>query len=167
MNIIAIAITIVNLILLIFLLLRFRWNKYQEKVIKRLKKEVSLIITELNKVTDRNITLIEDAITRSENQIIKDRNKKGNVQKKSKIDGTAKAVKSTKNNFDNSNSKITKKNSEKVNVNKSEKIDVDINNNIDNELFKNFYQKASYNKYKNIGKKIRLDDDIDIKEKDD
>ncbi|MFW5800250.1 MAG: hypothetical protein ACOCV8_05490 [Spirochaetota bacterium] len=66
MEIIAVVCSVVNFILLIFLLIRFRWNKYEESVIKRLKKEVSMLIKELNRVTDRNITLIESSINEKE-----------------------------------------------------------------------------------------------------
>lgn len=129
-NIIAIIITILNLILLVFLIARFRWNKYEEAVVKRLRKEVSLLITELNRVTDRNITLVEDSIQRKKRSDNQDNKDEKNQYKKKSINKVKVETHKSHNKF--------------MEMQKNDKEQEDSNNNKD---YSSFYQKTSYNTY--------------------
>ncbi len=137
-NIIAIIITIFNLILLIFLIARFKWNKYEEAIVRRLKKEVTMLIKELNRVTERNITLVEDSIQKKEKQRIKDKsNNKKQTNNKSK-NQTKVMV-----NVEKSNNNVAVK--RKSNVEQSAE---------NNKDYSPFYQKTSYNTYNLLSKKM-------------
>ncbi len=142
MEIVAIVITGINLILLIFLIFRFRWNKYEEAIIKRLKKEISVLITELNRVTERNITLIENSIE-----------EKGKYSQKDTSANKSNAVRKPQNEtLEKEKTTISvSKNDSKSNAKDEKTYKKDEINNVD---FNSFYQKTSYNVYNNLTKKL-------------
>ncbi len=154
MEIIAIIITVINLILTIFLIIRFRWNKYEEATTKRLKNEVSQLIKELNRVTERNVTIVEDRI-KHYNSIIKSSSGETNIMKKKNIIETENLSK-TKNLPQNSQNKnyeeIINKEKSKENLSFIENIDKE-NEGEFLDYFKNFYQKTSHKTYNLYSKK--------------
>lgn len=153
MEIVVIVLSAFNFLLLIFLLLRFRWNKYEESVLKRIRKEVKELITELNRVTDRNITIIEDSIYKKKEleQKIKE-----NINKKEKQKHKNKQTKIGINlpNKDKSSKKVNEKNIINDKLKKSTEAKDD--NGFD-PIIKSIYQKTSHNVYSNINKKKIMD----------
>jgi hypothetical protein len=147
MEIIALIITIFNLILTVFLLIRFRWNKYEESSVKRLKKEVSLLIKEINRVTDRNVTILEDRIKYKKE--LDDKITKANKKRKDTNPTNMENI-PHKTHIDKNNIKKDIKKSKEFLSNK-ENIDVDRDDDLD--YFKKYYQKTSHKTYNMFSKK--------------
>ena len=164
MQIIAIIITIVNLISLLFIFLKFRRNKYQDMVVEKLKKEVSLLITELNRVTERNITLIEDSIDKSVNNksVNKKRKSLKNNEKISRILPINSDSENKKQHLSTAKNKVEVVNADKSKLDTSMKYLSEKSVDENNAKFNSFYQRNSHNIYNKFTNKINV---INIKDK--